>query len=351
MSASTTVLSLSENSLGQSTELPSQSLTWDWQKVVANTVNDVASLERLLKLPSGKLSKHACSNEFALKVPHTFIARMQPGVVNDPLLLQVLPSTQENEHTAIVSDDPLLEQQFNVCSGLLHKYQGRVLLTAAVSCPINCRYCFRRHFPYDENRLTPSHWQTALDYIKSDQSIREVILSGGEPLLLNNNLLDSLLTKIESIKHVKLIRIHTRFPIAVPQRVDPALCERLIQSRCRVTMVMHSNHPNEIDSAVKEHLSALVNSPVTLLNQSVLLHGINDDVETLVELSERLFDAGVLPYYLHATDPVRGAGHFIVDDTVASQLALELTRSLPGYLAPTLVREVAGEPAKTRLNL
>jgi len=291
------------------------------------------------------------NNDFKLCVPLTFISRMQSADFNDPLLLQVLPLKQEQLDVAGNSTDPLDEKQYNVCPGLVHKYHGRVLLTAAISCPINCRYCFRRHFAYEDNRLTPSNWSQALDYIRGDQSIKEVILSGGEPLLLNDRLFGRLLDEIESIDHVLHVRIHSRYPIVVPQRLTPALCSRLIHARCKIALVLHCNHPNEIDDHVKQHLQNLVHSPVTLLNQSVLLKNINDDVETLRLLSEKLYGAGVLPYYLHATDPVVGTAHYQVDDAQAKRIAAELTHNLPGYLVPTLVREISGKRAKTRLPL
>lgn len=324
---------------------------WSWQKVTANAVEDINQLASLLNIDADALAENVTSSEFKLRVPLTFVSRMGQGDLQDPLLLQILPQKQERLEAPKFVKDPLNEQAYNVCPGLVHKYHGRVLLTAAVSCPINCRYCFRRHFPYDENRLTPTTWAPALDYIRSDLTIKEVILSGGEPLLLNDRVVDQLLTQIESIAHIKHIRIHSRFPIAVPQRLTDELCARLIGSRCNIALVLHANHPNEIDSHVKLHLKKLVNSSVTLLNQSVLLRGINNNIEDLIELSEKLYDAGVLPYYLHATDPVAGTVHFEVEDEQARQLALELSHVLPGYLVPTLVREVSGQLAKTRLAL
>lgn len=328
-----------------------QSCYWSWQKVTANTVEDVDSLASLLHLDSQALANRVADNDFKLRVPLTFINRMRPGDLFDPLLLQILPQKQEHDDAPGFVRDPLNEQAYNVRPGLVHKYHGRVLLTAAISCPINCRYCFRRHFPYNENRLTPNTWGPAIEYIQQDTSIKEVILSGGEPLLLNDRMIDQLLTEIESIPHVKLIRIHSRFPVVTPQRLTNELCSRLISSRCRVALVLHCNHSNEIDTNLKRHLKVLSESSVTLLNQSVLLYGINDKVSVLSELSENLYDAGVLPYYLHATDPVSGTTHFQVSDAKASQLASALTHELPGYLVPTLVREISDKPAKTRLAL
>lgn len=324
---------------------------WHWSKVVANAVTDTTTLGHLLALDEVALTERVVKNAFSLRVPLPFVARMQAGRLDDPLLCQILPDKKERQQTVNCSVDPLNERHYNAVPGVVHKYRGRVLLTAAVSCPINCRYCFRRHFPYNDNRLTPTSWQPALDYIRSDTSIKEVILSGGEPLLLNDKVLFRLFDHIEAIDHVGIIRIHSRFPIAVPQRLTRTLNERLSGSRCKVTLVLHSNHPNEINDHVINHLQPLVASPVTLLNQSVLLNGVNDNIDTLVELSNTLFNAGVLPYYLHATDPVVGAAHFQVPDSKARALAKAMTEALPGYLVPTLVREIGGEQAKTRLPL
>jgi len=324
---------------------------WHWSKVTAKSVSDSTTLANLLALDPDALGQRITSNDFRLRVPLTFVSRMQPGSLSDPLLCQILPDSREALQSDDCTSDPLNEKQSNVQPGVVHKYRGRVLLTAAVSCPINCRYCFRRHFPYNENRLTPKTWQPALDYIRNDSTIHEVILSGGEPLLLNDETFSALFDELEAIGHIKFLRIHSRFPIAVPQRLTSALCERLSMSRCKVTLVLHSNHANEIDEHVKLHLQALVTSPVTLLNQSVLLRGINDNSQTLTELSEALFEAGVLPYYLHATDPVAGTTHFQVNDTKARKLAKAMTECLPGYLVPTLVREISGQRAKTRLPL
>lgn len=351
----TTTIVRRENNISRAEQLAAAS-HWSWQKVTSNTVSDINTLASLLKLDVVELSRlsggsDSEKNDFKLQVPLTFIARMQKSNLNDPLLLQILPQAKEQHKVEGLSLDPLQEKNYNVRPGLVHKYTGRVLLTAAISCPINCRYCFRRHFPYDENRITPSNWQPALDYIREDVTIKEVILSGGEPLLLNDKVFSQLLTEIESIEHIKHIRIHSRFPIVTPQRLTETLCNRLIESRCNVALVLHANHPNEIDEHVKRHLKPLANSCVTVLNQSVLLEGINNNVAVLSQLSESLYDAGVLPYYLHATDPVIGTAHFQVSDKQAQEIALQLTHTLPGYLVPTLVREVSGELAKTRLAL
>jgi len=233
--------------------------------------------------------------------------------------------------------------------GLIRKYPGRALLTAATACPIHCRYCFRRHFPYQENQLSPSSWATALQAIREDSTLSEIILSGGEPLMMKDSLLASLLNELDQIPHLSLIRIHSRFPVAVPQRLSRSLLDILDSLRCRVTLVLHVNHPNEIDEALCSHLQPFARSSITLLNQSTLLRNINDDARVLNRLSRQLHAAGVLPYYLHALDPVRGAAHFDVPDSEAVALIAELQDQLPGYLLPTLVREVPDRLSKVRL--
>lgn len=323
--------------------------TWSWQKVTACAVTDVETLAILIGVDIDELKQITAINPFGLRIPHTFIRRMEQGVATDPLLLQLLNRSEEKVQHEDYSDDPLAEHTGNPCPGLIHKYQGRVLLTVATACPLNCRYCFRRHYPYDQNRLSPSTWHPALDYIKQSPDISEVILSGGEPLMLKDDLLDRLLEELQSIEHVKLLRIHTRFPIAIPQRLTPELVDVLCGTRIPLTLVLHTNHAKEIDETVIDALKPLRESSVTLLNQSVLLRNINDNVDALEALSRRLFEAGVLPYYLHVLDKVCGAEHFDVNDTQARQLVKQLTNRLPGYLLPTLVREIPHRGAKTRL--
>ena len=275
--------------------------------------------------------------------------RMRAADPDDPLLLQVLNRREERDEVDGYTADPLGERAASPCPGLIHKYAGRVLLTATSVCPVHCRYCFRRHFPYDEHRLSPATRASALAHIQADPTIREVILSGGEPLMLKDGPLGRLLDELEAIPHVELLRVHSRFPVVVPQRVTPALVARLAASRCRVTLVLHANHAAEIDGTVDRALAPLVASPVTLLNQSVLLAGINDSADALEALSRRLYRAGVLPYYLHVLDPVDGTAHFAIDDARARALVDTLIERLPGYLVPTLVRELAGRTAKTRI--
>jgi len=321
-----------------------------WQSELSGAITDLASLltytgnriEDITGLDTGSLS-------FPLRVPRPFADRIVPGNPHDPLLRQVLPLTQENLPIPGYISDPLDEAASNITPGIIHKYHGRVLLILTGACAINCRYCFRREFPYSENQNSMTEWQQALDYIRQDDSITEVIFSGGDPLLNSDKKLQQLTRAIANIPHVKRLRIHTRLPVVIPQRITTELLAWLTETRLQTVMVIHSNHANEIDSSVEMALQQLSNQGVILLNQSVLLKGINDSVEALSHLSERLFEAGVLPYYLHLLDKVQGAAHFDLDEDKARELAGKLAAHLPGYLTPKLVKENPGEPAKTPL--
>ncbi len=280
--------------------------------------------------------------EFPFKVPLSFIKRMRHGDHADPLLRQVLPAADEDLEREGFSADPLQEQGQAQIPGLLHKYRGRALLIATGTCAIHCRYCFRRYFPYPENQ----DFQPALGYLAQDTSLHEVILSGGDPLSLPDSKLGGLIEALAGIPHLQRLRIHSRIPVVLPERMTPLLIRRLTHSRLPVVMVIHCNHPNEIDAEVEQVLTAMQRAGITLLNQSVLLRGINDDPEVLAALSERLFAARVLPYYLHLLDPVQGAAHFDVPEPEAQRIMHDLSSRLPGYLVPRLVREQAGAPYK-----
>ena len=287
------------------------------------------------------------STDFPLRVPRPYALRIQRGNPHDPLLRQVLPLVQENQSVPGYVSDPLYETNSNIMPGIIHKYHGRVLLILAGSCAINCRYCFRRSFPYQANQNSQAEWDVALDYIRQHNNISEVILSGGEPLINSDERLRQLVNSIEAITHVKRLRIHTRLPIVIPQRVTSDMLDWLTCSRLQPVVVLHTNHAAEIDAEVFAALHKIKSRGITLLNQSVLLKGVNDDVDTLKQLSERLFEAGVMPYYLHLLDKVEGAAHFDVPMPRAQQIVGQLCAKLPGYLVPKLVRECAGEPAKT----
>ena len=290
----------------------------------------------------------ALEQQFPIIAPAAYLARITPGDTNDPLLLQILPQTQELISTPGYSDDPLEEADASPVKGLIHKYHGRVLLVASSTCAIHCRYCFRRHFPYQENRLQRHQHQQALDYISSDEEIHEVILSGGDPLTLSNSYLRWLVSAIEQLEQVSTLRIHTRLPVVIPDRIDSELLELLSsKSRLNIVFVIHCNHPNELDADVMSAMEKLKQSGITLLNQSVLLRDINDDADVLAALSHRLFECGVLPYYLHLMDPVQGAAHYNVPSEEALDLIANITKVLPGYLVPRLVQEQPGEASKT----
>ena len=323
-----------------------------WQTLLSQSIESPAELLRYLELPAALLdaADSACL-EFALRVPKPWLERIEKGNLQDPLLKQILPVSNELDSVPGFVTDPLAEMSSNPTDGLIHKYKGRVLIVLTGACAINCRYCFRRHFPYQENRLGPGQWQQLLEYIAADSSITEVILSGGDPLVNSDNRLQQLITDLEQIPHLLRLRIHSRLPVVLPQRVTTGLCRILEQTRLQVVTVIHSNHANEIDDAVANAVQQLKQAGVTVLNQAVLLRGINDTVEALKQLSETLFRTGVLPYYLFTFDPVKGAAHFDVPDPEAVLLMQQLQEQLPGYLVPRLAREIPGKGSKTLLPL
>lgn len=283
---------------------------------------------------------------FAVRVPRGFVARMRLGDAQDPLLLQALPQLAELDVAAGYSTDAVGDMASRSAQGVLHKYEGRALLIASGSCAINCRYCFRRHFPYGDEMAAAGQWRKALEHVRQDTSITELILSGGDPLSLATAKLEELTRGLADIPHVTRLRIHTRLPVVLPERIDEAFTDWLAAVPLQKVVVLHANHANEFDARVDDACARLREAGATLLNQSVLLRGINDDAETLAALSERLFAAGVLPYYLHQLDRVQGAAHFEVDDTRALALLEAVRHRLPGYLVPKLVREVGGEASK-----
>jgi EF-P beta-lysylation protein EpmB len=275
---------------------------------------------------------------------------MEKGNVDDPLFKQVFTSAEEFIDVPGFVNDPLQEHNNDV-GGLLHKYQSRALLIVRGGCAVNCRYCFRRDFPYAGNSLNKAGWLKILNYLKKDSKINEVILSGGDPLMAKDDFLTWLITQIESITSIKRLRVHTRLPVVIPSRVTSALVNSLSNTRLKSVMVLHINHPNEIDAEMTEKMKLLKQTGVTLLNQAVLLKGVNDQTDTQVALSEALFDAEVLPYYLHLLDKVRGAGHFDVEQASAKRIVGDMIKRLPGFLVPKLVREIGGQPGKTPIDL
>lgn len=321
-----------------------------WQHSLKDLITDATELWQLLQLEGAP--EGVCADmlkQFPLRVPRAFAARMRPGDPNDPLLRQVLPIREEQDHTPGFSLDPLSEAHFNPQPGILHKYQGRILLMAAPHCAIHCRYCFRRHFPYDENTPGRQAWEQSLQWLADNPQISEVIYSGGDPLAANDRQLAWLTEKISGIPHISRLRIHTRLPVVIPARVDESLLSWLSSTRLQTVMVVHINHANEIDQDVIDAMQKLKQANVTLLNQSVLLKGVNDSEQALSALSEALFKAGVLPYYLHLLDKVQGVAHFDVPLQRAQDLIQAVRGQLPGYLVPKLVTEIPGAAAKTGL--
>lgn len=319
-----------------------------WQRELARAITDPEELIQILGLDRALLvPARRAAGVFGLRVPRGYVARMRPGDPADPLLRQVLPIIEETESVAGFGVDPVGDLAAMVVPGVLHKYHGRVLLTATGACAIHCRYCFRRHFPYGDANPATDHWRAALAYIEADPSIGEVILSGGDPLTLTDARLAVLVERLGTIAHVARLRIHTRLPVVLPERVTDELLALLARTRLKSVVVIHANHAHEIDAAVADALARLRDAGVARLNQSVLLAGVNDNVDALVDLSEALFAADVLPYYLHLLDKVAGAAYFDVAEARGRELIDQMQQRLPGYLVPRLVREEPGAPGKT----
>jgi EF-P beta-lysylation protein EpmB len=329
----------------------------DWQQELARAVRDPVELLALLGLAPGQLgpevtaeSLRSAAADFPLRVPAGFIGRMRHGDPRDPLLRQVLSIPEELLSVPGYVADPLEEDAARGAPGLLQKYRGRALLITTGACAVHCRYCFRRHYDYSADQDEgESRWSSAIASIEADDSLDEIILSGGDPLSLGNARLAKLLDRLCAIPHLRRIRLHTRTPIVLPSRVDNGLCEALRPVRERLVIVVHANHPAEIDPVTTQALRRLGACATAMLNQSVLLAGVNEDAEVLAELSRRLLEGGVLPYYLHQLDKVAGSAHFAVSDQRALELHARLAATLPGYLVPRLVREMPGASGKTPL--
>jgi EF-P beta-lysylation protein EpmB len=333
--------------LATKSQLERQRVYATWQQALADIITNPKELFAELKLKPELIdAAYRATELFQLRVPRAFVARMRVGDPMDPLLLQVLPRDAEFQQVPGFEYHPLKEQAANPVPGLLHKYPGRALLIVTGSCAVNCRYCFRRHFPYEDNNPGTKGWEAALDYIAQDSSITEVIYSGGEPLLLKDQQLQDLTEKIAAISHVQRLRIHTRFPVVIPQRVTPELVSVLADTRLQTVVVLHANHANEIDIEVGRAMQKFRQANIVLLNQAVLLKNINDSVQAQVDLAEALFSVGILPYYLHVLDKVQGAAHFDVSEEQAKALILQMQKQLSGYLVPKLVKEQAGMLSK-----
>lgn len=319
-----------------------------WQVALTDLITDPKELLSLLQLHDPALlnAAEAAARLFPLRVPRRFALRMQKANMHDPLLLQVLPLHAELIETQGYNHDPLNEAATNPIPGLLHKYQSRALVTLTSACAVHCRYCFRRHFPYEKNNPGRTGWEKLFAYLEENPAINEVILSGGDPLSVSDKLLTAFTKELARIPHITRLRIHTRLPIVLPERITEDFLAWIKSLSLSCIIVLHANHPFEIDEEVKCGLQALREAGVHLLNQSVLLKDVNDRVETLVALSETLFAAGVLPYYLHVLDKVQGAAHFDLDHEIAKTLWEGMRSQLPGFLVPRLAAEIAGEPAK-----
>lgn len=318
-----------------------------WQKQLKDTINNIYDLCTHLDLDYHKLNLNI-DPKFPIRIPKAYLKKISKNTPDDPLLLQVLPLKQELEITPNYYQDPLSEHKFIKAPGLIHKYKNRVLLTLTSACGIHCRYCFRQHFPYNDNIVSNKNRELQLDYIKLNININEIILSGGDPLCVNNKYLDNLFMQLSQIDHIKIIRFHTRMPIVIPDRIDQEFINILNKyNKFKIILVTHCNHPNELDAEIKSKMELLIKNNITLFNQSVLLKNINNCPKILTDLSYKLFDYKIIPYYLHLLDQVQGASHFDIEINQAKQIMQQLKTNLPGYLVPKLVKEIPGEVSKT----
>jgi EF-P beta-lysylation protein EpmB len=334
--------------------MPATSALPDWRLAMAQAVREPAELLAMLGLDCDDellAAARRAATLFPLRVPRGYLARMRPGDRDDPLLRQVLPVEAEFFNPAGFTADPVGDLPAMVSPGLLHKYQGRALLVSTGACAIHCRYCFRREFPYTDANPKKDNWTEALQYLEKDTSIEELILSGGDPLTLSNSVLADLLERLAAIPHLRRLRIHSRLAIVLPERIDAELVALLARSRLQIIHVIHANHANEIDDTVRAAVSRLRDGNTLVFNQAVLLTGINDTVDAQIALTETLINAGIVPYYLHMPDAVRGAHHFDIDEPRALALYADMQQRLPGYMLPRLVREIPGAPAKISLPL
>ena len=323
-----------------------------WHDSLAAAIRDPEVLLQRLGLSDALLpAARAAARQFSVMVPESYLNRMRPGDLHDPLLRQVLPLADELQDVPGFVDDAVNDIAARVAPGLLHKYPGRALMIVTGACAVHCRYCFRRHYPYADEPKLLDDWQPAFAALAADESIHEVLLSGGDPLMLTDHRLGELIQRLEAIPHLRRLRIHSRLPIVLPDRVTDELLELLTSSRLTPVMVVHANHPRELTGDCSHAVRTLVRAGITTLNQAVLLRGINDSLEVLYELCERLVDLGAIPYYLNQLDRVRGAAHFEVSDATGRELVAELRRRLPGYAVPRFVRDEQGWPHKRPLDL
>ncbi len=324
-----------------------------WQKELKESFTRLEDLLHFLQIDSLTMAEDSRARDlFSMRVPKPFARLMTPNNEHDPLLLQVLPSRNEFLESADFVADPLDEHDSKQ-PGLLHKYQSRVLIMFKTGCAVNCRYCFRRHFPYADNSVNKKQLLEHIEYLKHHPEVNEVILSGGDPLMAKDDALLWFINELQHITHIKRLRIHTRLPVVIPSRITHDLVNILSNAATnhfKVLMVLHINHANEISDALKNGVTRLKQANVTILNQAVFLNGVNDSVAAQVALSEQLFEADILPYYLHLFDKVKGAVHFDVHEERVKYIYQGMLKALPGFLVPKLVREIGGEVSKTPIS-
>jgi EF-P beta-lysylation protein EpmB len=323
----------------------------NWKNILQQASASPEELLNELQIEDSSLISRQANKDFPLRVPAGFISKMSKNDPADPLFKQIWPSADEENDQIGFSKDPLNEVKRQAVPGLLHKYQGRVLLVLTGACAIHCRYCFRRHFPYSDSNPAGANLQKAIEYLQKETSVTEVILSGGDPLSISDERLSDLFSLLAEISHLKRLRIHTRFPVVVPERINDACLDWLSRTHLQLAIVLHVNHANELDKSVGQAVLKLRNHNIPLFNQSVLLKGVNDSAQALVALSEALFSYGIVPYYLHLLDPVSGASHFEVDESSARLLMQDMQKRLPGYLIPRLVREDPETAHKTIITI
>jgi EF-P beta-lysylation protein EpmB len=322
----------------------------DWQDSLKRAITDPQTLLNRLSLSNELLEQAQAANRlFPLRVPLEFVKRMEPGNPDDPLLKQILPIQDEFIQAPGFTEDPLNESEARPTPGVVHKYKDRALLIVSGACAVNCRYCFRRHFPYSDNQLSGDHWQRALAYLNEHKELREVIFSGGDPLVTSDKRFAKMVSDLEAIPHLERLRIHTRLPVVIPSRVTEQLNDTLHRSRFDCVVVLHINHANEIDNSLRSAVTRLKQSGSTILNQAVLLKGVNDNAQEQIKLSQSLFSAGILPYYLFLFDPVAGASHFDIPIEQGKKIFAQMQGELPGYLVPRLAKEISGKTSKTLL--
>ena len=325
--------------------LPVASKKKPWQIELSNAKLSLKALLDYCQIPmQDRFIEHS---DFVIKATKNYLECIEKGNPNDPLLLQILPTIEENKIVEGFSNDPLQEKNQNPQTSIVHKYHNRILIVATGSCAIHCRYCFRRHFPYEQNRHSTKQWSKTIEYLQANPQVDELIFSGGDPLSLPDAILAMMINDIETLSSIKTIRFHSRIPVVLPNRIDQDFLNAFKPSTKKLIMVIHSNHANELNDTVKQACHTLHNNQFTLLNQSVLLKQINDDSAVLINLSHRLFDCNVLPYYLHLLDKVQGAAHFDIPLKQATQIYSQLQANVSGYLVPKLAVEEPRESNKT----